>query len=270
MFIIWTFNNNDIILIDKNEISQLTNTAQEIIIMEQNCKHIILSHTKLVIIISSIIIITGVLIIIYGIIQWKDKVQKYEDKSRKLSNELLEQQIRNLTIEEKVEKVEKEIILNNEIINNKEIRETDISNNKSKIYEYMEIQKNVCSKIEKIFEKYQVFEEIKLEKNRYDCIALKTENSVYDYIFEIRYFKSIKSINRKFKILKKQIVDLEKTYIENTKRIAKLILIIIVDKLPDDKKTLINSLNENNMDLTNIIISDIYNIENDLKSIKKV
>ena len=96
-FIFGILNKNDTVLVSQNEINQLTNTAKEIIYLEQDYKYLILSKPILFSTITMILFLIGSVIVIYGIIQWKDKVQKYEDKSRELSNKLLEKQIKSLT-----------------------------------------------------------------------------------------------------------------------------------------------------------------------------
>ena len=74
IFIFSLLNNNDIILVKENDINQLTNTAKDIILLEQNYKYIILSNPIIFTVIVLIFFIVGFLIVWYGIIQWKDKV----------------------------------------------------------------------------------------------------------------------------------------------------------------------------------------------------
>ena len=190
IFIYSILNNNEIIFVSENDINQLTNTAKDIILLEQSYKYIILSNPIIFIIIALVFSITGFLIVMYGIIQWKDKVQKYEDKSRELSNKLLENQIKTLTIQEKEEKIKEDI----EVLRS-ETQSNNSSNllNKQQISKYINIQEKVYKIIRREFKNYKIFEEVSLEKQKYDCIALDTSDyASYDYIFEIKYFFKIK------------------------------------------------------------------------------
>lgn len=47
MFMIWIFNFNDIVIISNNEINQLSETAQNIIYLEQNYKYNIITSNNL-------------------------------------------------------------------------------------------------------------------------------------------------------------------------------------------------------------------------------
>lgn len=278
MFMVWIFNFNDIVIISNNEINQLTETAQNIIHLEQNYKYIILSHPIICSFIVSIIVLSGGAIVLYGIKQWKDKVQKYEDKSRELSNKILEIKLRNLTPEEKEEKVKEEIKENTQ--ENKAVNKETKSNsqakiiNRTQIKKYMEIQNYLYDKIRKEFDNYKVVEEVKLGKQRYDCIALKTGDELYDYIFEIKYFSSANSIKGKIRDMEIQMLNLECAYIENTKRIAKPILIIMVERITDEEllkhRKFIEQIKKQEGSLTEIIISDVERIENDLMIIEKI
>ena len=173
-FIFGILNKNDTVLVSQNEINQLTNTAKEIIYLEQDYKYLILS--------KPILFLIGSVIVIYGIIQWKDKVQKYEDKSRELSNKLLEKQIKSLTLEEKEEKIKEDI--EEEKIEIK-AKNSNVMIHKQRIDKYMDIQETVYRSIRKQFNNYKIFEEVKLENQIYDCIALdNSEYALHDYIFE--------------------------------------------------------------------------------------
>ena len=196
IFLSWILNNNEILMIKESELMQLTDTAQKVVEMEQNYKYSMLNNNFAIISISIIIWLIGIIIIIYGIVQWKNKVQKNEDKSIELSNKLLEKQIKDLTEEEKEEKVKEEI---------KEIEYTQakdnsvVDNSSGKIRKYVEIQNYVYNTIKSLFKKYKVFEEVKIEKEQYDCVALSQEEYHEDYIFEIKYFSNINSIIVKLK-----------------------------------------------------------------------
>lgn len=278
IFMAWIFNFNDIVVISNNEINQLTEAAQNIIHLEQNYKYTVLSHPIICFLIISIIVLSGGAIVLYGIKQWKNKVQKYEDKSRELSNKILEIKLRNLTPEEKEEKVKEEIKENTQEdkLPNKEIKSNNQARiiNRTQIKKYMEIQNYLYDKIRKEFNDYKVVEEVKLGKQRYDCIALKARDELYDYIFEIKYFSSANSIKGKIRDMEIQMLNLECAYIENTKRIAKPILIIMVEKITDEEllkhRKFIEQMKKQEGSLTEIIISDVERIENDLMRIEKI
>lgn len=265
-------NNNDIVIIKENEINQLTSTAREIIALEQNYKYIVLSNLIIFSIITIVFIISGIIIVIYGIVQWKNKVQKYEDKSRELSNKLLEKQIKELTNEEKEEKIIEDIQVGE---NGNKSKYLSNNINKQQISKYVNIQEDVYKTIRKEFKNYKIFEEVRIDKQMYDCIALNTSNYyLYDYIFEIKYFSSIKSIKGKIKPLTELMIKEEALYYENCNRYAKTVLIIIVDKFNDkeqlENKRILDEINMSNGYMTQIIVSDIYGINEELKKIKKI
>ena len=266
IFIYSILNNNETIFVSENDINQLTNTAKDIILLEQSYKYIILSNPIIFIIIVLVSSIVGFLIVMYGIIQWKDKVQKYEDKSRELSNKLLENQIKNLTTQEKEEKIKEDI----------EIQSNKSNNllNKQQISKYINIQEKVYKIIRREFKNYKIFEEVSLEKQKYDCIALATSDyASYDYIFEIKYFSTIKSIKGKIKKLELTMIEKELLYYDNSKRSAKTILIIIVDNFSEkdqlENKKVLDEIRKKNSYMTQIIVTDINGIEVELRKIAK-
>ena len=271
IFIFSLLNNNDIILVKENDINQLTNTAKDIILLEQNYKYIILSNPIIFTVIVLIFFIVGFLIVWYGIIQWKDKVQKYEDKSRKLSNKLLEKQIKSLTIEEKEEKIKKDIEISGlETQSNK----SNNFSNRQQIFNYINIQEKVYKIIRKEFKNYKIFEEVRLEKQMYDCIALDTSDyASYDYIFEIKYFSTIKAIKGKIKKLELMMLEKELLYYNNSKRNVKTILIIIVENFSEkdqlENKKLLDEIKKKNNNMTQIIVTDINGIDKILNDFAK-
>lgn len=275
IFLYGILNNNDIVLIKENEINQLTNTAKEIISLEQNYKYTILSNPITFCIITTIFVISGLIIVVYGIVQWKNKVQKYEDRSRELSNKLLEKQIKDLTNEEKEEKIIEDI----------ETLETEnkskyLSDNikKQQISKYVNIQESVYKSIRKEFKDYKIFEEVRIEKQMYDCIALDNSSYyAYDYIFEVKYFTTINLIKGKIKVLEELIMKEKLHYYENSKRYAKIVLIIIVENFTEkdrleNQKILneINEINKRNSYTSQILITDIIGIEGELKKIRNI
>lgn len=271
-FIFGILNKNDTVLVSQNEINQLTNTAKEIIYLEQDYKYLILSKPILFSTITMILFLVGSVIVIYGIIQWKDKVQKYEDKSRELSNKLLEKQIKSLTLEEKEEKIKEDI--EEEKIEIK-AKNSNVMIHKQRIDKYMDIQETVYRSIRKQFNNYKIFEEVKLENQIYDCIALdNSEYALHDYIFEIKYFSSIKSIKGKIKSLESKMLEKEMLYYENSKRYARTVLIIVVDNFDDkdklENKKLLDEINERNRYLSKIVVTGIKGIDDELRKIKNI
>lgn len=270
IFIFSVLKINDIIIIKVDEINQLTDTAKKIIYIEQNYKYEVLSHPMSFLIISGLFIIIGLFIVLYGIIQWKNKVQKLEDKSRELSNKLLEKQIKGLTDEEKKEKIREGI----EIVNNDNLNE---NTNKQQMSKFINIQEKVYKVIRKKFNEYKVFEEVRLEKHMYDCLALNTtEYYFYDYIFEIKYYSTIKSINKKLKLIEESTEKAAFLYYKDSKRFARAILIIIVENFTEkdeieNQKILneINTFNKENNYRSQIIVSNVDEIEEKLSKIKK-
>lgn len=271
IFMYIVINSNDIVVISNNDINQLTDTAKEIILLEQNFKYMVLSNSLIFTILSIIFIVIGLIIVVYGIVEWKNKVQKYEDRSRELNNKLLETQIKDLTKEEKEEKIIEDIEIS-------EIKDKLNNNNQSikkqKISKYVSIQESVYKIIRKVFKNYKIFEEVKLENQSFDCIALDI-SSYYtcDYIFEIKYFSTIKSIKGKIKSLEDIMVKEEILYYENSKRFAKTVLIIVVDNFTEkDRLENIRLLEEikRTQYMAKIIIGDIDEIEKELKKIQNI
>jgi len=275
IFLLGILNNNDIVFIKEVEINQLTNTAKEIISLEQKYKHMVLSNPIIFCIITVIFVICGLIIVIYGIVQWKNKVQKYEDKSRELSIKLLDKKIKNLTKEEKQEKIIKDIE-----ISETENKSKNSSNNieKQQISKYIDIQENVYQIIRKQFKNYRIFEEVRIDKQMYDCIALSTSGHyAYDYIFEIKYFSTIKSIKGKIRSLEELMMKQAVLYYENSERFAKAVLIIIVENFSEkdrleNQKILneVKQINEKNSDISKIIITNIDGIKEELNKIIQI
>lgn len=264
-------NNNEVVFISQNDINQLTETAQEIITLEQNYKYLLLSKPIVIFITIIIVSVIGIGIVIYGIVQWHNKVQKYEDKSRELSNELLERRLQTLTPEEKENKIKEEV---KQIETTEQTKELTNTLKEGQIDTYREIEEKVYKAIKKEFKNYKIFEEVRMEKQIYDCIALHTsDEDFYDYIFEIKYFNNIKLIKEKFNRLEKMMAEQKVCYYNNTNRFVHSVLIIIVKEFSDkdilENKKILNEITKENMYVDKTIITNIEEIDKELKKIDK-
>ncbi len=264
-------NNNEVVFISQNDINQLTETAQEIITLEQNYKYLLLSKPIVIFITIIIVSVIGIGIVIYGIIQWHNKVQKYEDKSRELSNELLERRLQTLTPEEKENKIKEEV---KQIETTEQTKELTNTLKEGQIDTYREIEEKVYKAIKRHFKNYKIFQEVRIEEQIYDCIALHTSNYLLnDYIFEIKYFANIKAIKNRIEALKQTMIKQKLCYYNNTNRYAKTVLVIIVknfnEKVKLENKKMLDEINKQSTYIDRIIISGIEEIDKELKKIDK-
>lgn len=273
VFMYLILKNNDVILIKENEIQQLTNISQNIILTEQNYKYIMLSNPIIICIIIVIMVSIGLIIVKKGMHEWKEKLQIYEDERIRLSLEKLRFDIKKMTNEEKKEKIIENIeLIENKNINNdkqKEVKEEKIS-------KYENIQEKAYKVIRKQFKDYKIFEEVKLEEQVYDCIALN-EYGEYnrDYIFEIKYFPEIGDLKGRINRLEEELIHRGILYNGNTGRYATSILLIILDSYNEKDKlenqkilNIIDKINEKDNCLIKIILTDIDKLEKELIFLK--
>lgn len=264
-------NNNDIILLKENEINQLTDIGKEIVQIEQYYKYMFLQKIYIYIVISISIIILGVALIIIGIFKWRNKVQKYEDKSRELSNSLLELQLKGLTTEEKEERIIDSIVFTpDEKLKFKMENEND---RKEKITEYMKSQDIIYHAIEKEFKNYKVFRDVKMDNQIFDCIAMKQDQKYgMDYIFEIKFIDSIASVKNNIQDYVSNLENKESVYLDNTDRVVKTVLIFVLEKYTEKDKLENNKLLKEVHALCSndkrIIFTDINKIEYELISVR--
>ena len=217
----------------------------------------------------------GFIIVVYGIIQWKNKVQKYEDKSRELSNELLEKQIRGLTNAEKKEKLKEDIDILENTDTDSIYKNISIKIKNQQISKYLDIQRYVYKRIRNEFKDYKIFEEVRLKKQMYDCIALHTsQDYFYDYIFEIKFFTKISAIKGKIKKLEMNMLEKEMIYCENSNRYAKTVLIIMIENFSEkdrlENKKILDEISDKSSYMSQIIVADLNTIEKELKRIRKM
>ena len=273
VFMYLILKNNDVILIKENEIQQLTNISQNIILTEQNYKYIMLSNPIIICIIIVIMVSIGLIIVKKGMHEWKEKLQIYEDERIRLSLEKLRYDIKKMTDEEKKEK----IIDNIELIEDKNIdHDTQEKVKEEKISKYENIQEKAYKVIRKQFKDYKIFEEVKLEEQVYDCIALN-EYGEYnrDYIFEIKYFPEIGDLKGRINRLEEELIHRGILYNGNTGRYATSILLIILDSYNEKDKlenqkilNIIDKINEKDNCLIKIILTDIDKLEKELIFLK--
>lgn len=222
---------NDIINISENQINEMTNTSQEIIKMEQQYKYIILKNMNIYIYISMFIIFIGLIIIIYGIIKWKNNVQELEDKSRKLSSQLLEKKIEALTVEEKELKMIKDVKIQTETSTSAEVEISEEMEKNIELFEkFQNVKVLVYKSIQKKFKNYDIYEDVKVEDQIYDCIAIsRSDADSCDYIFEIKYFENFESLKNLVDIYERCATNEKQKYFKNNHRKIELILIFIIN-----------------------------------------
>lgn len=262
----WLLKNQESIFITDYEINQLTDTAREIVLMEQDYKYIIISHPITCCVIIAIWVGLGLVIMTYGIVKWK-KVQEKEDESKELSNALLMRQIRGLSTQETQQKVKEEII---EI--ETKVNEETVNNIQTKIENYIDIENYVFEIIKRYFHNYNVLENVKIGQQQIDCIALKKSDKMYDYIFEIKYIKNIESIKNNIEKIMRKMLEVEQLYYYNSKRFTKTYVVLILKESCEEEKI----FNKRYLDFINkkysieLIVSDRNNIEKDIKRIRKI
>lgn len=256
----WILTNNDVILLSADEINKLTNTARQIIDIQQQYKYAILANPIIIIIILLIFWIIGLSLIIYGINKWNINVQQIEDKSKLLSNKIQELEIEKMTYKEQKEKIENEMRIEN---NSKEI---DYYN------KYYNMQELVYKSIKNVFIDYKVLDEVKVRNVKYDCIAY---NDFKTYIFEIKYYRSNNFLKARLSDIISKIAENEVNYLEVNKRYAKSIAIIVFDKIDEEfireNRKIIEIIDKYNKDKelynNKIIITTNEKLKSDLKEI---
>jgi len=211
------FNKNMNLLISKAEFNKLTQTSQEIINIRQKL-FLFLINSPYYYIVAGFAIIIGLALVAYGIYRW-NKAQGQVDLKSILENEKLKKEI-GISTEKKKIKTKEEIINDEKILGNTK---------SSTVYEYMEIEKKLFTRINKEFgDTHEVVQDVKIGDFEYDIISTSKSLFEKDYIFEVKYIKG--NINDKWinKLFEK--IDMQTSgYSEITNRIPFRILIIVTE-----------------------------------------
>lgn len=273
VFMIMIFSNDKVVFVTQNEISQLSNIAQHIVYCEQNYRNIFLSNIMFLIIISIILILIGIALVIFGIVKWNNKIQRYEDRQRELSIKKDELQIKQLSKEEREEKIKEDIVLENE---NNNVPPKSNTIPRITIGEYLVMQNDIVKKISQVFDNYKTYEEVRIGNQKFDCIAISQKKYIQlDYIFEIKFFSSINAVSSRLKKFSEYLKNAKLSYYENTDRYAKTVLIIVINNFSEKNKfeysKKIQSLKELYVGLnsnSHIIISGTDGMKEELEKIK--
>lgn len=271
----WLFTNNEIILIKEQEINELTNTAGQIVTIEQNYEYNALKNTRFYIIGMMFWVIIGAIIVLIGIKQWKDKVQKYEDQLIKLKAIDLESKIRPLSVDEKNKKI-KEKITDSKPSSDDSKDSADISDKlkTNDVISLSSMEDNIYNLIERIFKNYKIFDNIKIGEEQYDCLALSKKDNI-DYIFELKHYPDIHSAKIRMEDLNNYMLNIIINYRNVSHRFVRAVLLIVIDNFDDrakleNRKELdyINSI-EYNDKFFSIVMTDMRNVEKNLKQLYK-
>lgn len=183
----WLFlNENFDLLVKVEDLDKLTTSAQKIIKQRQ---FLIGTYSLVIPIISIISFLVGGYLILKGIKGWR-KLQIVLEKREELINKKLSLEIINLSYDEKLEKVSKDIKIS-QIIN----PITDIKSNKeanlSLAQQYLKVEKTLGDLLRKAFsDKYKIYQDFRIEENEFDILFKSPLLSDKDIIFEIKYSSS--------------------------------------------------------------------------------
>ncbi|MCI9592519.1 MAG: hypothetical protein HFG42_18665 [Lachnospiraceae bacterium] len=216
---------NDILITNK-ALNELSDISIEIIQMKQDIYIKIISSNIFYGFLIELFLI-GIIFIIIGLYEW-GKVQKQEYHKLELENEHFELENKNLKQQfglsqtEQMAKVERELSEDNKLLEKEENRVTSL--------EYFEIEQLVAAKIvEKFSSTHDVVKGFKLGDAEYDVVAKGKGFLDKDYIFEIKYFKSMiteKWYTRTIEQIEKQ----SQNYLNMTNRLPYREIIIVTEK----------------------------------------
>lgn len=199
----------------------------------------------------------GLVLIIIGLCEW-GKVQKQEYRKLELENEHTELENKNfikqfgLTQNEQMDKIKREISEENKLLGKEDCKVTST--------EYFMIEQLVANKIvEEFSSTHDVVKGFKLGNMEYDVIARGKGFLDKDYIFEIKYLKSMITEEWYTRIIE-QIKKQSQNYSDNTNRLPyKQIIIVTQRKNYGQVKDFINRQNKINNLKVNVIEESVIN-----------
>lgn len=214
------------ILITNKALNELNNVSIEIMQMKQDTYIKIISSNILCGLLIGLFLI-GMILIIMGLWEW-GKVQKQENRKLELENEHFELENKKLKQEfglsqnEQMAKVKRELSEDNKLLGKEERGVTSL--------EYFEIEQLVATKIvEEFSSTHDVVKGFKLGNAEYDVIARGKGFLDKDYIFEIKYLKSMIT-ERWYTRIIEQIEKQSHNYSNKTNRLPYRKIIIVTEK----------------------------------------
>lgn len=276
---------NSVLLISEQELSQLSSTASQVIIAKQN---LCLWLTNNIWILSIVCILCGVVLLILGCKMWYSR-QKKTDAKQDLDLQTAEAQYKKMTMEEKDEKIANEVLAlerpnmiegspddGRELsVEEIQMRQAAIRKENRLIYSqitqrYKAVEKAVSDRIkEELGAKYEVQDNIKINNLEYDLIAISKNPDLHDYIFEIKYSFSKNSWNSStFHYIPQHMADQATNYKASTGRKAAAILLVVTleDQVTQIESMLIRRMQKLNPAMTIRVIAEnkigLLNAEN--------
>lgn len=251
------------LLITQDKLLKLTENAQTII---KNRQNFILESINYIQYASLSLIILGVLSIVIGLWKWIKK-QNDLDEREKIITETHKLNFKKLSQDEVSEKAENEFITLKQdtktVIVDKVLKEDFVT-------KYLQLERGFFEKLMKFYyNDFRILSNYRINKFEYDIILESRYVKNLDYIFEIKYYPKRYSPNN----LNEALLNLEKStksYIKNTSRNAKPIMIIVIHEEDFSKKELLdlNQFAINNLESGKKISLGVINF-NDLECIIK-
>lgn len=238
------------ILITNRELNELNDISIKIMHMKQDTYLNIISSNIFCGLLIGLFCL-GMILIIIGLCEW-GKVQKQEYRKLELENEHFELENINLKRQfglsqnEQMAKVKRELSEENKLLGKEESRVTSL--------EYFEIEQLVATKIvEEFSSTHDVVKGFKLGDTDYDVIARGKAFLDKDYIFGIKYLKSMIT-ERWYTRTIEQIEKQSQNYSNKTNRLPYRQIIIVTEKENYDQvKNFINRQNRINNLKVNVI-----------------
>lgn len=237
---------NAVLLVTEQELSQLTPLASQVIKAKQN---LCLWLTNNVLTLSFICVLCGVTLLILGCKMWYSRQKKVDDK-QDVELQTAKAQLKKMTLEEKEQKIANEVlemerpnIIDRTQDDNIELsveeirmRQDAVQKENSLIYRqitlrYKAVEKAVSDRIKAMLgAKYTVQDNIKINNFEYDVIAI-SQSVDQDYIFEVKYLFSKNSWNASsLHSIAYRIAQQVTNYTDSTGREATAILLVVTLK----------------------------------------
>ena len=220
LFYWFSLTTNDIYMIKQDDISKLSSLAAETIIQKQ--QHFAwIYHNNICI--SIIIALPGLVFIVTGLLGWK-KRQLISDQIQEKELRKRENELKDLTKDERTETIKKEIIENEGIE-----PDIEIENEANRVQAYSEIENSIISQyIDKYKFEYEIHTKFKYKEEEFDVLLIPKYFGQTVTIVEIKYYTKeiiysyLMSGIRKFllsiKILNEYFGE-RNTYVDNPKLI---------------------------------------------------
>lgn len=279
---------NSVLLITNTDLSNLTETAQETILLKQALS---LKLTAFFFPIAGGCFLIGGFLLFFGGKMWY-KNQKTIESKQSIELELAKLNLQNATLEERDEALQQDVVemtanyvdssggseenttesIKTDTNTNREVKPSEEQEEdklvfKEMLNKYKMIEDAVIERIQHILRTdYDVHPYVRVQNTYYDVIAISRVKSI-NYIFEIKYLSSIYAWNsdKLASIVQKMIVQ-HKMFSSYSSRKINLVLLIVT---PDDQmdivmKTLSMHFKQNNISIPIKIIP-----ENKISSLDK-